>query len=101
MKGGALVILVGLGLSACVTNRSYPVHVFRGGNLEQLLQAGRACGYAEMQMELETPHATGMVSVEIPARRDPRYDCFMQWIRDHPEAGFSAPAPRRHAGARE
>lgn len=74
------------------TGRTYPSYAFRGDNehLDQLVSAGRACGYAEDELEvaLETPHLTPVVILVIPATPNARFECVTQWIRNHPETGF-------------
>lgn len=77
-------------LSQRIEASSYPSHAFRGRyeHLEALVAAGKACGYADMEILLETPHATPVVRLEVPAGRDVRFECVIQWIGAHPETGF-------------
>lgn len=101
MKAWSIIVLsaaisveCAAGAASYAEGRSYPSRVFRGQSehLEQLVRAGRACGYGvhELDVELETPHLTPVVILEIPARREARFECVMQWIRNHPETGFGS-----------
>ncbi|WP_166041356.1 hypothetical protein [Sphingosinicella sp. YJ22] len=82
-------------VAACVStpDRSYPVYMFEGSAdaLEQLAQAARTCGFGDVQLMIGGAHLH-ILSVSIPARADPRRDCTMRWISEHPETGFTVPA---------
>ena len=85
---GSLVLA---GASSCATMpRSHPAFVFEGSeeNLIQLVQAAQGCGLADAAITREIPGGPLVVLIDIPARTDPRFDCTMRWIGDHPEAGF-------------
>jgi hypothetical protein len=101
VRASTLIALSTAVIAGCATTalppprtegRSYPAYVFRGQfeHLEELVRAGRACGYTEDELNigLETPHLTPIVTLESPARRDARFGCVMQWIGNHPETGF-------------
>jgi len=70
--------------------RSYPAFVFEGSeaNLGRLVEAARGCGLPDAAITRQIPGGPLVVLIDIPARTDPRFDCTMQWIGDHPEAGF-------------
>jgi hypothetical protein len=70
-------------------------HLFEGRveNLERLVEASHACGLSEVELSLTTPHLTPRVLIDIPERPDPRHECAMRWIGEHPDAGFRVPAP--------
>jgi len=77
--------------AACATvPRSHPAFVFEGSeeNLLQLVEAARRCGLADAAITRDIPGGPLVVLIDIPTRADPRFDCTMQWIGDHPEAGF-------------
>jgi hypothetical protein len=101
VHGWALVALGSTIIAGCATRgdippggagRSHRVYAFRGQSehLEQLVSAGRTCGYteAELDIELETPHLTSVVLLEIPASTNARFECVLRWVRNHPETGF-------------
>jgi hypothetical protein len=79
-------------LAGCATIRphSHPAFVFEGseGNLVQLVEAARGCGLADAAITRDIPGGPLIVLIDIPARADPRFDCTMRWIGEHPEAGF-------------
>ena len=87
----ALVALGSAIIAGCATTghnppegegRSHRVYAFRGQgeHLEQLVSAGRACGYTEAELDigLETPHLTPVVVLEIPASTNARFECVMR-----------------------
>ena len=87
-----LIGLVVLGLSACATTRprSHPAFLFEGRDedLAQLMATARTCGFEHAELRPRTDQAAAAVLIDIPARSDPRFDCVLQWIGDHPETGF-------------
>lgn len=86
-----LFVLLSAAATACATTtpRSHPAFMFQGRaeDLTQLVAAANACGLANVGLALDGPDAP-FVLIDIPARHDPRFDCTMRWVRDHPEAGF-------------
>ena len=87
-----LACLLMLAIAGCATTqpRSHPAFVFEGSeeNLTQLAQAAQGCGLADAAITRQIPGGPLVVLIDIPARTDPRFDCTMRWIGDHPELGF-------------
>ena len=76
-----LMVCVGalLGLSACasVQRPSSSTYLFEGRyeHLEQLVTAARACGYADVEIGMMSPHLTPAVLIDRPVRPEPRFNC--------------------------
>ena len=90
--GSILAGLAALALAACATTRlrSHPAFLFEGRDedLAQLVQAARTCGLENVELRPRTGQAAAAVLIDIPSRADPRFDCVLSWIGEHPETGF-------------
>ncbi|MGQ0558562.1 MAG: hypothetical protein ACT4OE_03100 [Sphingosinicella sp.] len=56
-------------------------------HLEQLALAARHCGLADTFVSFQAGGAP-VLYLDLPRRRDRRFDCALAWLAEHPELGL-------------
>lgn len=80
-------------LAACASTPAGEYNVFFSNNLEKmqmLMRAAQDCGYDEARLSTAGQDSFS-ISIPVPDQPLPEYDCTIQWISSHPEAGFPLP----------
>lgn len=86
----AIVLIASLA-SGCATTRTElrPAFRFDGPieHLEQLALAARRCGLTDTFVSFQSGGAP-VLYLDLPRRRDRRFDCALAWLVEHPELGL-------------